>query len=281
MQPNEASPAPESGSAVPTRGGETMSGGQAPAVEDQRRFWNKWNLEARCPQRLNQWTVLRGEAILRLLSSLGLQRPNIIDLGCGTGWLTERLAAYGMVTGVDLSDEAIAHARSRAPHINYIAGNVFDIPWPEGHFDVVVSQDVVAHVVDQPAYIAIAAGLLKPAGYLIITTTNRFVVERMSLPPQPPEHIERWLTMRSFRRLLSSHFLVERTTTVMPVGSKGVLRIVNSPRLESFLKPVVSPEALAAVKERLGLGYNLLALARKRPHAAQSAGRSVPTQAGS
>jgi 2-polyprenyl-3-methyl-5-hydroxy-6-metoxy-1,4-benzoquinol methylase len=252
-----------------------------PAMEDQRRFWNHWNLDARCPDHLNQWALLRGEAILRTLSSLALEQPRIIDLGCGTGWLTEKLAAYGPVTGIDLSDEAVALARQRAPHINYIAADVFEMPLPQEHFDVVISQDVLAHIVDQQGYITLAARLLKPGGHLIITTTNRFVVERMSLPPQPPEHIERWLTMRSLRKLLRTHFTVLRTATVMPAGSKGVLRVVNSPKLESILKPLIAPAALAAAKERLGLGYNLVALARKRARAVQTPGRRRPTHVGS
>jgi 2-polyprenyl-3-methyl-5-hydroxy-6-metoxy-1,4-benzoquinol methylase len=235
-----------------------------PTIEDQRRFWNRWNLDARCPDHLNQWTVLRGDAILRVLSSLALRQPRIIDLGCGTGWLTERLAAYGPVTGVDLSDEAVAEARRRAPHVEYIAANFFDMPLPDGQFDVVISQDVLAHVAEQRGYVALAARLLKPGGHMIITTTNRFVVERMALPPQPPEHIERWLTMGSFRKLLGTHFAVLRTTTLMPAGSKGVLRVINSPKLESILKPLLAPATLAAAKERLGLGYNLVALARRR-----------------
>ena len=199
-----------------------------------------------------------------MLDSLALEGPRIMDLGCGTGWLSERLAERGRVTAIDLSDECIAEAHRRAPHIEYIAGNLFEAPLPPGHFDVVVSQDVVAHVVDQPAYVAVAARLLRPEGHLIITTTNRFVVKRMDLPVQPAEHIERWLTMRALRRLLRPHFMVLQSTSVMPMGSRGALRLINAPQLESVLAPWVSPARLTAFKERLGLGYNLVALARKR-----------------
>jgi SAM-dependent methyltransferase len=168
------------------------------------------------------------------------------------------------VTGIDLSDEAVAAARRRAPHIEYIAANLFEAPLPDAQFDVVISQDVVAHVIDQPGYVALAARVLKPNGHLIITTTNRFVIKRMDLPPQPPEHIERWLNMRSLCRLLRPHFAILSKTTLMPIGSRGVLRPINSPRIESLLARVISPAALTAAKERLGLGYNLIALGRKR-----------------
>lgn len=235
-----------------------------PTLEGQREFWNKWNAARRDPAHLVDWAVIRGKAILRAVDSLRLDRPAILDLGCGTGWLTEKLAEYGQATGIDLSDAVLERARERCPQIQYIAGDLFETRLPQEHFDLVVSQDVVAHVLDQPGYIAIAAGALKPGGYLVITSTNRFVVTRMNLPPQPPEHIEHWLDMRSFRRLLRSHFDIIRTTTVMPIGSQGVLRLINSGRLQSLLRPLVSPQGLAAAKERLGLGYNMIAVARKR-----------------
>lgn len=248
----------------PGKSPDCASDAAEPAIDDQRRFWNAWNAQARAPSELNQWTLSRAAAILHMLESVRLERPRILDLGCGTGWFSEKLAAYGPVTGVDLSDEVIAEARRRAPQIEYIAADFFEAPLPDRAFDLVVSQDVVAHVIDQPGYIALAARALKRGGYLMITTTNRFVVERMDLPPQPPAHIERWLTMRSLRKLIRPHFAILRAASVMPVGSGGILRLINSPRLESLLAPVISPARLAAAKERLGLGYNLVVLARKR-----------------
>jgi 2-polyprenyl-3-methyl-5-hydroxy-6-metoxy-1,4-benzoquinol methylase len=235
-----------------------------PAIDEQRLFWNAWNAQARSPLELNQWTRLRAAAILRLVTSLPLERPRILDFGCGTGWFSEQLAAHGRVTGIDLSDAVIAEARRRASHIEFIAADLFEAQLPDAAFDLVVSQDVVAHVTDQSGYIARAAQALKQGGYLVITTTNRFVVERMDLPPQPSAHIERWLSMRSFRRLISPHFEILRTATVMPTGSRGVLRLINSSKLASMLSPAISPAKLDAVKERLGLGYNLVMLARKR-----------------
>jgi hypothetical protein len=37
------------------------------------------------------------------------------------------------------------------------------------------------------------------------------------------------------------------------VGSKGLLRVVNSPKLDPLLKALIAPAALAAANERLGL----------------------------
>jgi SAM-dependent methyltransferase len=235
---------------------------QEPPIEEQRRFWNA---RARTPEPLNPWTRLCGEATLSMLGQLSLQRPHIIDLGCGTGWLTEQLAAHGVVSGIDLSDECIEQARQRTPHVEYIAGDLFNTPLPQGQYDVVVSQDVVAHVTDQPGYIALAARLLRPSGHLIITTTSRDVEERMDLPPPPIEHIiERWLSMRSLSRLLRTHFTVVRTATVMPTGSRGAPRLVYAGRLKSMKAPWITHARQVKLKEKPGSCCAVIALACKR-----------------
>jgi hypothetical protein len=56
-----------------------------PNLSDQQRFWNYWNASQRDPGRLKQRTLNRGEAIIALVRSLGLDNPKILDFGCGTG----------------------------------------------------------------------------------------------------------------------------------------------------------------------------------------------------
>src|SRR6202011_3628857 len=97
--------------------------------------------------------------------------------------------------------------------------------------DVVVSQEVIAHVPDQSGYLERAARVLKPGGYLIVTTPNLFVHSRNYWAPIPSGHIEQWLTRRELKRLLRPYFQVLRTTTAVPMGHGGILRLVNSTKL--------------------------------------------------
>ena len=179
-----------------------------PTLAEQKRYWDsKWERErATFP---NEWALRRGEIVLGLVRSLGLHRPKIVDLGCGTGWFTEKLADLGEVTGVDLSGEAVAIARQRLPGLTFLAGNAFEMPLPAGAFDVIVSQHVIAHVENQHAFVDRVADLLKPDGYVIVTTANKFVMDRLDWDPQPREHIEQWLTMRGVKRLLQSFARLE------------------------------------------------------------------------
>ena len=240
-----------------------MSDASNPHITDQQRFWETWNTQMRDPEHINDWCTRRAEAILNLLQSLNLDQPRILDLGCGTGWLSELLANFGPTTGVDLAESVIAAAKSRAPHVTFMAGDIFQMPLPASNFDVVVSQEVIAHVADQAAYLDLAARALKPGGYLIITTPNKFIIDRDDFTPQPPEHIERWLKMRQLKRLLRPRFQVLRSTTVLPMGHRGILRLINSHKLNALLELFFSRRNLESLKERVGLGYTLIVLAQK------------------
>jgi 2-polyprenyl-3-methyl-5-hydroxy-6-metoxy-1,4-benzoquinol methylase len=234
-----------------------------PGLEVQTKYWDdKWDWSR--TQYPHERAQRRGGKILAYLRSLHLDRPHILDLGCGTGWFANQLAQTGPTTGVDLSEEAIAQARSQYPQVTFKAGNLFNMELPEGHFDVVVSQEVIAHVADQAGYLERAARALKPRGYLIVTTPNRFVHKRCDWPAQPPGHIEQWLSQRALKRLLQPRFRVLRSTTAVPLGNRGILRVVNSPKVTGALAALLSSERATALKEWAGFGWTQIVLAQKQ-----------------
>jgi len=238
-----------------------------PTIEDQRQFWNwHWqNSEQR--KVLNDWTWRRAEEILRLIEKLALKHPRILDLGCGHGWFTERLADVGEAHGIDLSSEGIAAAQARRPDIAYMAGDIYEAPLRKDYFDIVVSQEVIAHVQDQPQYVQRAAEVLREGGYLIITTGNKFVIDRLGdvgWVKQPPQHIRRELTRDDLRQLLSLHFGVLQFFTIIPHGKLGILRMVNSQKLNSFARLFISQSKIDGLKEKMGFGWQMIFLAQKK-----------------
>ncbi len=239
---------------------------QAPSMDEQRQFWD-WHWQHWQERRvLNDWTERRAQEILGLIKSLPLDRPRILDLGCGRGWFTERLADLGEAHGIDLSPEAIATASARRPDITYLAGNIYGAPLPREHFDVVVSQEVIAHVEDQPKYLDRATEVLKPGGYLIITTGNRFVMDRLGdvgWNVQPSQHIALQLSRPQLRKMLTPRYTVLKMSTIIPHGKRGILRVVNSYKLNALLRSLISQQKIDALKEKAGFGWQMIFLAQK------------------
>lgn len=237
-----------------------------PAINDQKRFWD-WHWQHWQERRvLSEWCLRRYDTIFGVVFSLGLHRPRMLDLGCGGGWFTAQLAQLGEVTGLDLSEAAITMARSRFPTVTFISGNLYESLLPTEHFDLVVSQEVIDHVPDQTEFVDRVASFLKPGGYLILSCANKFVMDRLEpgqFPTQPPEHIQQYLSIRGLRRLLRPHFRLIRHTSIIPLGHRGILRPVNSPRLNSLLGRMIPHRTLEALKERAGLGYTLIVVARR------------------
>jgi SAM-dependent methyltransferase len=70
---------------------------------------------------------------------------NVLDAGCGAGWLSRRLGKLvpdGRVVGMDLSDEMIRVARrTSVDHDNllFVAGEASEIPWEPNFFDHAIS----------------------------------------------------------------------------------------------------------------------------------------------
>ena len=65
----------------------------------------------------------------------------VLDIGCGKAFLLHEFtrACPGIeVAGLDLSAYGVANAKEEVrPHL--VVGNATDLPWPDGHFDLVIS----------------------------------------------------------------------------------------------------------------------------------------------
>jgi arsenite methyltransferase len=106
-------------------------------------------------------------------------RPRVLDAGCGSGfsaslWLT---ADWGgaMWVGVDIS-AAIDLARSRlgaVPETHYVQGDLLQLPFAEGTFDIVFSEGVLHHTPSTADAFRALVRLLKPGGELMAYVYRR------------------------------------------------------------------------------------------------------------
>jgi SAM-dependent methyltransferase len=165
---------------------------------------------------------------------------SILDLGCGDGQLTERLAATGaIVTGVDVSPEMLAAARSRG--INAHEGSAESLPFADHFFDAVFSNAVLHWVRNQDGMMAEVRRVLKPSGRFVaemaghgniaaIRVAFMAVMARHGLS-DAEEGVNCFPTSEEYsRRLMRNGFQVERIaliprpTPLPESGMEGWLR---------------------------------------------------------
>lgn len=108
-----------------------------------------------------------GEDVVDLLAPETGER--VLDLGCGTGHLTNQIAATGAdVVGLDASIEMVAEARESYPDLQFVNADGRDFSFEEP-FDAVFSNAVLHWISEQGAVLDSVAEALRPGG--------RFVVE--------------------------------------------------------------------------------------------------------
>ncbi|MFJ8196811.1 class I SAM-dependent methyltransferase [Streptomyces sp. NPDC096152] len=116
------------------------------------------------------------------LAALSGARPGdrVLDVGCGTGYLTRRMAARtgpeGEVTGVDPSPTVLAHARRKggggrdaAPCV-YREGIAEALDLPDASFDTVVTSLMLHHLPEdlRPKALREMRRVLRPGGRLLV-----------------------------------------------------------------------------------------------------------------
>ena len=115
------------------------------------------------------YRTLHGHALAALAALPADAR--ILDAGCGTGGFLARLRAarpHSRLFGLEYAEGAAARAAAKAG-AQVAAGTVNALPFPDAHFDAVVSLDVLCHgAVQEAAALAEFHRVLRPGGLLVL-----------------------------------------------------------------------------------------------------------------
>jgi 2-polyprenyl-3-methyl-5-hydroxy-6-metoxy-1,4-benzoquinol methylase len=156
-----------------------------------------------------------------LRAALSADDRRILDAGCGSGWLIAQLAHdEAEAMGIDISQHAVELAERHYPSGTFIRHSVEELPWPiePDSQDVVVSFEVVEHLLRPRALVEGAHQALRPGGHLAISTPYHGRVKSVAVSlfafdhhfAPEGDHI-RFFTDSALRQLLNSNgFEVER-----------------------------------------------------------------------
>ena len=136
---------------------------------------------------------------------LGGQR--VLDAACGEGYGSHLLSAHAEhVIGVDLSPEAITHARARyaSRNLEFHQGDVTRLDLADDSVDVVVSFETLEHLEAQDQMLAEFRRVLRPDGCLLISSPDRKTYSDET-GYQNPYHVKE-LYRDQFEALLGRHF---------------------------------------------------------------------------
>ncbi len=102
----------------------------------------------------------------------------LLDIGCGGGILSESLARLGaQVTGIDVVGKNIRvaelHALDSGLDLDYGLTSAEALAASGAQFDAVLNMEVVEHVEDLPAFLAVCGTLVRPGGLMVVATINR------------------------------------------------------------------------------------------------------------
>jgi 2-polyprenyl-3-methyl-5-hydroxy-6-metoxy-1,4-benzoquinol methylase len=229
----------------------------------QQSFWNEWNASVR-EKTIDEVSIRHAKVVCGWLTSLRRKDLAIIEVGCGTGWFCPQLMRFGRVTAIDLADRVLARAKHRTPEVTFLSGDFMSMDMGTNSFDVAVTLEVLSHVADQRGFIRKLASHLRSQGYLMMATQNRFVLERLNrIPPPAPGQLRRWFDRQELRELLEEEFDVLELFSVTPRANHGIMKLINSRQLNQPLRALVG-DRIDKLKEAMGLGWSLMALARKR-----------------
>jgi SAM-dependent methyltransferase len=197
---------------------------------------------------------LGGEAATHeLLSLCQLDRhTRVLDVGCGSGVTACRIAArYGAsVHGIDLSEVMIAKAEARARglglrgKIHFRTGDVYDLPYDNGDFDIVILESVLTPLPgDVQDAMSEMVRVLRPGG--------RLCANESTVGPDTPEELhESFAEHPAFYRIFTLQ-------TLRDLFEQAGLEVVHL----SEVSGVGAPRALGGI----GLGGILSFMVRTYP----------------
>jgi len=158
--------------------------------------------------------------IIEIKRMLPTQLGKILDVGCHAGFITEnilRAVEYQTLDGIDISKQAIKHAKKRIKQGNFVVGDAHKLPYKQNQFDSLFCFEALEHLENPPIVIKEMKRVLKKNGaiYILVPTDNLLFRSNWKLwnqvyPIWKHAHVQSFQSDRLVELLIANGFTIEK-----------------------------------------------------------------------
>lgn len=209
-----------------------------PSLSSQVDFYNEYWKDLKP---FGDYKLQRIIEILKILKSVRKQykNPKILDFGCGDGRSVPIWGLVGEAHGFDLSESAMKIATANFPTFSFKYGDACNSDYNSDFYDILISQEVIEHIVDQDKYVEECYKLLKDGGSLILTTPNKFYFDRVKGGNYSRQPIENIIDAAQLKTLISKKFKIKSTYSLINAkGDFGIYKWICNRYLLFIIKKV-------------------------------------------
>jgi ubiquinone/menaquinone biosynthesis C-methylase UbiE len=197
----------------------------------------------------------------------------LLDVGCGTGNLLERLGGRFECAGCDPAEEMLQRARARNPGVDLRVAPAEELPFEDGCFDAVLCIEVMRYLADPRPALRELVRVLRPGGLALVTfaplasTTLYPLVNALTSRVRLPglTHVrQHFHTVRGVERLLAEAGFARVELNARYFGPFIYLNRLSRPATSALLRrwePV--DDRLARMRALRNVSNLLVAAARK------------------
>jgi arsenite methyltransferase len=193
----------------------------------------------------------------------------VLDLGSGGGidvlLSARRVAPGGKAYGLDMTDEMLELARRNrveagVENAEFLKGQIENVPLPDGHVDVVMSNCVINLSTDKHRVISEAFRVLKPGGRFAVSDVV-FLGSKADLPDEVLETVGLWtgcvvgaLEKEEYEALLAEAGFEGVSVEVQNVYEPEAIEGLDTPERREALREVPAASAFVRARKPVGRG---------------------------
>ena len=201
----------------------------------------------------------------------------LLDVGCGTGAMLDRLRPLGHIVGLDMEPLALEFCRTRG-HRELVRASATALPFADNSFDFVVATDVLEHIPDDAAAAREIRRVLAPGGSVLITVPayqslwSGHDIALMHQRRYRGREMRRLLTAAGLRvtrltytvsALFPLVWMIRRAQRLRPSREPRADAVPTPTALNHLLRAWLDMESRLALRFRLSFGLTVFAVARK------------------